>query len=118
MEVEAARIDHHAERLEREERGARVEHADHDLFPTRRRQGRDAQVDRIPVHRHAGAAVLHCRDGAYAPVFACPSPQYCSDVPANDSVYCGVDGRVLKEAFVQYQNAEYAAAPTTCGLYR
>lgn len=46
----------------------------------------------------AGAAVLHCRGGAYALVFACPSPQYCSDVPANDSVYCGADGGFVQQA--------------------
>ena len=40
------------------DRGAGVEHPDDDLFAQRCRQRRDAQVDRLAVHGHAGAAIL------------------------------------------------------------
>ena len=44
--------------VERFDRAARVEDADDDLFPELCRQGRDTQVDRLSVHRHASATVL------------------------------------------------------------
>src|SRR3989449_1992411 len=49
--------------LFRSHRGARVENADHDLLAQLGRQRRDAEVDGLSVHRHAGAPVLRPQDG-------------------------------------------------------
>ena len=46
------------QRIEGLDRGARVEDADHDLLAELGGERRNAQVDRLAVHRHPGAAVL------------------------------------------------------------
>ena len=48
----------HAERVQAQHGGALAQHPDDDLLAQRGRQGRDAEVHRLAVHRDPGAAVL------------------------------------------------------------